>query len=97
MDFKTQITTDYTGPMKISTLAAGHGVLIAGGFGGEYAMKSLSSDFDSKHMEGLVTDHDNGITNHIHTIFDRVSGVPQAIFASNDCCIRTLIAVPTPS
>ncbi len=91
MDFtNSDHHSDYTGPMKISTLAAGHGVLIAGGFGGEYAMKSLSSDFDSKHMEGLVTDHDNGITNHIHTIFDRVSGVPQAIFASNDCCIRTL-------
>ena len=91
MDFTTSdLHSDYSGRMKVSTLAAGHGVLIAGGFGGEYALKSLSADYDSKHTEGLVTQHDNGITNHVHTIYDRTSGVPHAIFASNDCYIRIL-------
>ena len=91
MDFTTSDHhSDYSGRMKVSTLAAGHGVLIAGGFGGEYAMKSLSADFESRHTEGLVTEHENGITNHVETTSNRLSGLPQAIFASNDCYIRTL-------
>ncbi len=91
MDFTvSDYHSNYSGRMKVSTLAAGHGVLIAGGFGGEYAMKSLSADFDSKHTEGVVTEHDNGITNHVQTVSNRRSGLPQAIFASNDRYIRTL-------
>lgn len=91
MDFtNSDHHSDMPGRMKVSTLAAGHGVLIAGGFNGEYGLVGLSSDLGSSHTEGLVTDHENGITNHVHVVPERTSGLPQAIFASNDCCIRAL-------
>ncbi|KAI9698513.1 MAG: hypothetical protein M1836_004094 [Candelina mexicana] len=76
--------------MKVCTLSATNGVLIAGGYHGEYAMKNLSSEFSSGHIEGIVTNHENGITNHVHTVISRSNSHPHAIFASNDCHIRTL-------
>ncbi|OBT93351.2 hypothetical protein VE01_08728 [Pseudogymnoascus verrucosus] len=77
------------GGVQISTLAANHGVLIAGGFHGEYGMKA-SSRPESKHIEGLVVDHPNCITNHIQINLNRQSGLPQAVIVSNDNGIRTL-------
>ncbi len=76
--------------IKICSLSATHGVLIAGGFGGEYALKNLSSEFSSSHTEGIVTDHENGITNHISTILGRSNTHPHAVFSSNDNFVRTL-------
>ncbi|KAI9835759.1 MAG: hypothetical protein M1819_001938 [Sarea resinae] len=87
---KSKLTDPYGGGMRISTLTADHGVLIAGGFGGEYAMTSLDADYESKHTEGFVTKVNNGITNHVHTCLSRSSGSPTAVFSSNDCKIRVL-------
>ncbi|OBT67613.1 hypothetical protein VE03_03722 [Pseudogymnoascus sp. 23342-1-I1] len=77
------------GGVQISTLAAKHGVLIAGGFHGEYGMMALSQT-GSKHVEGLVADHPNCITNHIQLNLNRQSGLPEAVIVSNDNGIRTL-------
>ena len=91
MDFtKPSRGSDNVPLQKISTMTASDGVLIAGGFGGEYAMMSLSSSYDSALTSGLITDNYNGITNHIHTIKDRRSGLPLAVFSSNDDHIRVL-------
>lgn len=78
-----------SGGVRISTLAANHGVLIAGGFHGEYGMMALSQP-ESKHIEGLVVDHPNCITNHIQINLNRHSGLPEAVIVSNDNGIRTL-------
>lgn len=75
--------------VRISTLAASHGVLIAGGFHGEYGMMALNQP-ESKHAEGLVADHPNCITNHIQVNLSRQSGLPEAVIVSNDNGIRTL-------
>ncbi|KFY94650.1 hypothetical protein V498_03792 [Pseudogymnoascus sp. VKM F-4517 (FW-2822)] len=77
------------GGVQISTLAANHGVLIAGGFHGEYGMMALGQT-GSKHVEGLVADHPNCITNHIQLNLSRQSGLPEAVIVSNDSWIRTL-------
>ena len=77
-------------PVKITTMTARHGVVIAGGFSGEYAMKSLHSPFESKPIIGTVTRNDNGITNHVHTHLGRSSGSPVAVFSSNDNKLRVL-------
>lgn len=77
------------GGVQISTLAANHGVLIAGGFHGEYGMKALGQT-GSKHVEGLVADHPNCITNHIQLNLSRQGGLPEAVIVSNDNGIRTL-------
>ncbi|KAI9714209.1 MAG: hypothetical protein M1812_006430 [Candelaria pacifica] len=79
------------GGINICSLSATHGVLIAGGFRGEYAMKDLSSDCSASHTEGVITNHkENGITNHIHTLLSRSNSHPQAVFCSNDNYVRTL-------
>ena len=70
--------------MTITALFAGNGVLLAGGFEGDYVMRSLFSEDDEAITSGLVTKCENGITNHIHTFLDRRSGLPQAVFSSND-------------
>ena len=70
--------------MTITALYAGNGILLAGGFEGDYAMKSLFSDENEAFTSGLVTKCENGITNHIHTFLDRRNGLPQAVFSSND-------------
>lgn len=76
---------------KISAVSATDGVLIAGGFQGEYAMKSLSSSYEDTYTPGTIPLRDeNGSTNHIHTFLDRRSGLPQAVFSSNDDRLRVL-------
>lgn len=76
---------------KVSAVTATDGVLIAGGFQGEYAMKSLSSSYEDTFTPGTIPLRDeNGSTNHVHTFLDRRSGLPQAVFASNDDRIRVL-------
>lgn len=96
---REQAVMDFTKPsrgsenltlQKISTMTASEGVLIAGGFGGEYAMMSLSANYDSALTSGLITDNYNGITNHIHICRNRRSGSPLAVFSSNDDHIRVL-------
>ncbi|KAF3902650.1 hypothetical protein ABW20_dc0104915 [Dactylellina cionopaga] len=77
-------------PIKITTLASDFGVIIAGGFYGEYAMKSLDSPFSTRPVEGLVTTDSNGITNHVHFFQSRSTSTPRAVFSSNDEKLRVL-------
>jgi WD40 repeat protein len=76
--------------IQVSTLAAKHDIIIAGGFCGEYAMKHLHSSNSSRHTEGLVTEDLNSITNHISINLSRTSGLPVATLASNDRGLRAL-------
>lgn len=77
---------------QISTVAAGHGVLVAGGFGGEYILRNLDLDEpeDMACHEGVITASTSGITNHITVHQARTSSAPRAAFASNDNCFRLL-------
>jgi hypothetical protein len=75
---------------RVTTLTAGDGVLVAGSIEGVYAIKSLSDTFETEPTTGIITEDSNCSTNHIHTILDRNSGLPQAIISSNDKTIRTL-------
>jgi hypothetical protein len=77
------------GGVQISTIASGNGLLLAGGFHGEYAL--VATDAESRNrIEGLVADHPNCITNHVEMVSSRQGGQPQAIIASNDQNVRTL-------
>ncbi|TVY52161.1 putative WD repeat-containing protein [Lachnellula cervina] len=80
----------FQGGTQISTLAAGHDILIAGGFCGEYALVNLRSHKDTKHTEGLLTDEMNSITNHVQIHLSRSSSLPVAAFSSNDMGFRIL-------
>ncbi|KAL9593825.1 MAG: hypothetical protein Q9219_007367 [cf. Caloplaca sp. 3 TL-2023] len=82
---------------KIYTLSAKNDILIAGGLYGEYAMKSLSSTPSSPFVSGMVSDvphtgvdFPNTSINHVHTFLGRCSGLPQAVFSSNDCHVHIL-------
>ncbi|KAI5799014.1 hypothetical protein EDC01DRAFT_650129 [Geopyxis carbonaria] len=80
-------------PIRISTLGACGGqnaVLIAGGFSGNYALKTLNANIEDEMEVGIVTDHENGITNHIQVVHGRTSGIPNAVFCSNDSFIRVM-------
>ena len=93
MDFSKSIPNANTSTrMKVTTMAAGNGVLLAGGFTGEYALKSLSAEYERKHSMGIITDSggENIITNHVQTFLDRRSGLPRAVFSSNDNTMRIL-------
>ena len=76
--------------IKIHTLTAGNGVLVAGSFEGVYAMKSLSADFESAPVIGTIATGGDVSTNHIHTHLDRQSGLPRVVFDSNDRSVRIL-------
>ena len=75
---------------KTSTMTAKHGVLLVGGFNGEYAMLGLDSSLGTKHVQGTVTTDDNAITNYIHTYRSRTNSHPTAALCSNDKKIRIL-------
>jgi WD40 repeat protein len=81
---------NFHGGTQISTLAAGHDILVAGGFCGEYSLVNLRSHKDTKHTEGLLTDEINSITNHVQVHLSRSSSLPVAAFASNDMSFRLL-------
>lgn len=81
---------------RVSALTASDGVLVIGGYDGNYALKSLSSGIDSPNTLGTLTpqeriSHDGiGYTNHVSTFLDRRSGLPHAVFSNNDHYVRTL-------
>lgn len=80
---------------QISTLAAAHGVLVAGGFNGEYMVQTadhvgVADDELGPFHSGVLTDHVSGITNHIQVHLGRGSSSPRAAFASNDTVFRVL-------
>ena len=91
MDFSKSSNSRHDGTLvRISTLAAGHNVLAVGGYEGEYAIKSLFSTNDGTYTSGVLTTGHNAITNHVHTFPGRRSGLPQAVFCSNDSKLRVL-------
>lgn len=80
---------------QISTLAAGHGVLVAGGFNGEYMLQTedhvgVADDELGPFHNGVLTEHVSGITNHIQVYLGRSSSSPRAGFASNDTAFRVI-------
>lgn len=76
--------------VQISTLTVGHDILVAGGFSGEYGLVNLRAPKETKHTEGVLTQHFNGITNHVKVYLPRNSSSPVAAFASNDKSVRIL-------
>lgn len=86
---QTPNTLPFTG-IQISTIAADHNVVVAGGFSGEYAMAAIDAPTGTDHVEGLVTQDPNPITNHVQIHLSRQSGLPQVAFASNDGHLRVL-------
>ncbi|OAA64458.1 WD repeat protein [Niveomyces insectorum RCEF 264] len=80
--------------VQISTIAAGQGVLLAGGFNGEYCVVNTDSEYvDEKpgtaRFEGTVTtNRASGISNHIDIHNLRGVAAPLAAFASNDLGLR---------
>ena len=86
----TKLDKDLPRLERVTTLTASDGVLVAGGLEGVYAVKSLSTDFDTAPTTGMITADHNNSTNHVETVLDRRSGLPQAIFDSNDSAIRGL-------
>lgn len=77
---------------QVSTMAAGHGVLVAGVFNGEYILRRIDSgEPEAKACrEGVITSHNSGITNHNQIYQSRTSSSPLAAFASNDMGFRIL-------
>ncbi|KAI9836948.1 MAG: hypothetical protein M1837_003160 [Sclerophora amabilis] len=77
--------------MRIMCLSATDGVLVAGGYAGDYALLNLRSSAEPgpAPTRGVVSQAD-GITNHVHTSFGRSSTYPRAVFSSNDNKIRVL-------
>jgi hypothetical protein len=76
------------GSIQISTMTIAHDVLVAGGFCGEYGIVNLKASRDTKHVEGIITDDSNAITNHVQVHLSRGSSLPLAAFASNDRGVR---------
>ncbi|KAF3056404.1 putative WD repeat-containing protein C2A9.03 [Daldinia childiae] len=74
----------------ISTLTANEDILIAGGFYGTYRYRYLNSSKDLEAHEGLLTNHNSGITNHVQIHSSRHSSTPLAAFASNDFGFRVV-------
>lgn len=83
-------------PFKITCLTTsssakpGDGILLAGGFNGEFAMLSLDAPSPTKPVEGTVSYDRDGIVNHISTFYDRRSGIARATFCSNDRNVRVM-------
>lgn len=75
---------------QVSTLAADHGVLVAGGFFGEYCFRRTATEGSAEVHEGTVTTNNSGITNHVQLHLSRTSAGPKASFASNDNGFRVL-------
>lgn len=74
---------------QISTLAASHDILVAGGFFGDFRYRSLNSA-DVTTIKGHLTDDPSGITNHVQLHAARRSHTPLAAFASNDSGFRVV-------
>ncbi|KAH8429843.1 WD40 repeat domain-containing protein [Aspergillus melleus] len=85
---RPSVETGFQGPVKISSMKSAHEVAIAGGFMGEYALRS--SGAEGIGASGFVTQDPNGITNHIDVVPSRTNRAPMGIFASNDRHLRVL-------
>ncbi|KAL8866814.1 MAG: hypothetical protein Q9174_006067, partial [Haloplaca sp. 1 TL-2023] len=87
---KTVGDTEAPRMQKIFTLSAKHDILVAGGFNGEYAYRPLSLPPCTPFTSGMITRSEWSSTNHVHTFLDRRSGLPQAVFSSNDDAVHIL-------
>lgn len=87
---KVSLKSKETPNFQVSTLAADHGILVAGGFFGEYCFRRLSSEAGGEVQEGTITTDNSGITNHVQLHLSRTSSNPRAAFASNDNGFRVL-------
>ncbi|KAJ3165422.1 hypothetical protein HDU88_004218 [Geranomyces variabilis] len=76
------------GGMLISCIAARHGVLLAGGFCGEFLMRRIGHEEDGIVTKGIITHDPNGSINHIDVVYGRTAAGPQAIFSTNDQHVR---------
>lgn len=79
--------------IRISTLGASTGpdpLLIAGGFNGNFALRRLNAPLSDPTSFGIITEHENGITNHIHIVPSRHNSAPITVFCSNDSHIRLM-------
>ncbi|GMH38454.1 hypothetical protein BSKO_06338 [Bryopsis sp. KO-2023] len=76
------------GPVTISTLCAGKGLLAAGGFNGQLVVQKLTDENISH--EGFITRNENGITNALE-IFDDHGGV-RILTSNNDSKVRVFDA-----
>ncbi|KAK4943319.1 hypothetical protein LTR66_014622, partial [Elasticomyces elasticus] len=75
------------------SIFAGHRsdeVLLAGCFGGEYALVDVRAAGGATCTKGSVSQAWNGIVTHIHTVRQRGTGQLQAAFCANDNKIRIL-------
>jgi WD40 repeat protein len=77
-----------SGGFRITSLASAENLLVAGGYRGEYALQNLNSEYGTAPVKSHVSP--NASVNHIHTFTSRMSGLPQAVFCSNDKHVRVL-------
>ncbi|KAK3337404.1 WD40-repeat-containing domain protein [Cercophora scortea] len=77
---------------RISTMAAGNGILLAGSFKGEYILRHIDSGEPQETAchEGVITSDPRGITNHALIHQSRTSSAPLAAIASNDHGFRVM-------
>ncbi|KAK3695279.1 WD40-repeat-containing domain protein [Podospora appendiculata] len=77
---------------RISTMAAGNGILLAGSFKGEYVLRHIDSGEprETACHEGVITSDPSGITNHALIHQSRTSSAPLAAIASNDHGFRVM-------
>ncbi|ORZ39202.1 WD40-repeat-containing domain protein [Catenaria anguillulae PL171] len=77
------------GPVRLSSMCAAEGVLVAGGYLGEYIIKPLD-DARLPPVAGIVTSDPNGISNQIEVCRARTGGAIGAVVASNDSKVRRM-------
>ena len=65
-------------------------VLLAGGFGGEYALLDITAEGNSRVHSGFVNHDYNGLVTHVDSYTDRSSGHLRACFCSNDRKVRIM-------
>ncbi|RPA88164.1 YVTN repeat-like/Quino protein amine dehydrogenase, partial [Ascobolus immersus RN42] len=75
---------------RITSMTTSKEILVAGGYSGQYALKSLNTFSNPEPTIGIVSSANNGITNHVHLHTSRTSSTPIAVFCSNDNAIRRL-------
>lgn len=81
------------GPVQVCTLAVAHGLLAAGGFGGELLVRRLGAHDQPFACSMRVTLSDNGITNAIEICRAR-SGPLRLLCSNNDEAVRWCEATP---
>jgi WD40 repeat protein len=85
---KVMDTSVLSGGPIISTLAANHGLLVAGSFHGDYCIKNLDSE-SGEQYDGPLSER-GSITTHVQVNLARTSSSPIAAFACNDSQLRLM-------